>query len=32
MGIITYLVFVFIEQRFAGWAMRKNNVAIMGGG
>lgn len=32
MGIATYLIFVAIEQRFTGWATRKNNVNVMGGG
>ena len=32
MGIITYLIFVVIERRFTGWAMRKHNVAVVGGG
>lgn len=32
MGIITYLVFVLIERRFTGWAMRKHNAAVVGGG
>ncbi len=32
MGIATYLIFVVIEQRFTGWATRKNNVNVMGGG
>lgn len=32
MGIITYLVFVLIERRFTGWAMRKHNVTVVGGG
>ena len=33
MGIITYLIFVMIERRFTGWAMRKhNNPVVVGGG
>jgi len=32
MGIVTYLVFVVIERRFTGWATRKDNVGVMGGG
>jgi len=32
MGIITYLIFVMIERRFTGWAMRKHNAAVVGGG
>lgn len=32
MGIATYLVFVLIERRFTGWAMRKQNVPAIGGG
>src|SRR5690348_3445842 len=26
MGIATYMIFVLIEQRFTGWAMRKHNM------
>lgn len=32
MGIATYVVFVLIEQRFTGWAMRKQNLAMTRGG
>ncbi|MYZ50450.1 ABC transporter permease [Propylenella binzhouense] len=32
MGIATYLVCVFIERRFTGWATRKQTMAAMGGG
>lgn len=32
MGIATYMIFVIIEQRLTGWAMRKHNVAAVGGG
>ena len=32
MGIATYLIFVLIEQRFTGWAMRKHNMPVVGGG
>lgn len=32
MGIVTYLIFVFIEKRFTGWAMRRQNVVTTGGG
>ncbi len=32
MGIATYLIFVMIEQRFTGWAMRKHNMPVTGGG
>lgn len=32
MGIVTYVVFVLIEQRFTGWATRKQNLALPTGG
>jgi NitT/TauT family transport system permease protein len=32
MGIATYMIFVLIEQRFTGWAMRKHNVPVATGG
>ena len=32
MGIVTYLLFVVIERRFTGWATRKDNIGVMGGG
>ncbi len=32
MGIATYLVFVLIEQRFTGWATRKQNMVAPAGG
>jgi NitT/TauT family transport system permease protein len=32
MGIITYLIFAFIEKRFTGWATRRQNVVATGGG
>lgn len=32
MGIITYLIFVMIERRFTGWAMRKHNAPVVVGG
>jgi NitT/TauT family transport system permease protein len=32
MGIATYLIFVVIERHFTGWATRKNNVTVLGGG
>ena len=32
MGIATYVIFVIIEQRFTGWATRKNTIAVSGGG
>jgi NitT/TauT family transport system permease protein len=32
MGIMTYLIFVMIERRFTGWAMRKHNEAVVVGG
>jgi NitT/TauT family transport system permease protein len=32
MGIATYVVFVLIERRFTGWAMRKQTMVTVGGG
>lgn len=32
MGIATYLVFVVIENRFTGWATRRQNITAVGGG
>jgi NitT/TauT family transport system permease protein len=32
MGIATYVIFVIIEQRFTGWATRKNNITVLGSG
>ena len=32
MGIATYLLFVLIERRFTGWAMRKHNMIVTGAG
>lgn len=32
MGIATYMIFVMIEQRLTGWAMRKHNTPMAAGG
>jgi NitT/TauT family transport system permease protein len=32
MGIVAYLISVFIERRFTGWATRRQNVGPTGGG
>lgn len=32
MGIATYVVFALIERRFTGWATRRQNVPVSGGG
>jgi NitT/TauT family transport system permease protein len=32
MGVVTYVVFALIESRFTGWATRKQNTIVTGGG
>jgi NitT/TauT family transport system permease protein len=32
MGIVAYLISVFIERRFTGWATRRQNIGPTGGG
>jgi NitT/TauT family transport system permease protein len=32
MGIATYAIFALLEQRFTGWATRRQDVQVGGGG